>query len=229
METLVFGRYYVVLNAADLFALTTSPLLHERFVCRSEYVAPALRLCVSSAKFADVANVTYPDVFDKFLQLFDLFNLDFGFWLSAGCLWTNIDFHYRLLMSTLWPLGALVVLYFTYRFAYKKANTRFGAASRAADRVYDAHVSAVLWLTFLVYSTVSSTLFQTWACEQLDDGGDYLRADYTIQCTSTKHHIFLPSRGNLSQERARLGWEESDTTATLLFRQPNVPDHTQLG
>ncbi|CAN0412863.1 unnamed protein product, partial [Hapterophycus canaliculatus] len=45
----------------------------------------------------------------------------------------------------------------------------------------------LLLLTFLVYSSVSSTVFQTFACETLDDGIEYLRADYRIHCSDAKH------------------------------------------
>lgn len=100
---------------------TFSPT-HDLFVFHPDHYAPTLRLCVSRAKFADVANTRF-------------------------------------------------------------VGTRPRAKERASGTVYDAHFSAVLWLTFLVYSTVSSTLFQTWACKQLDDGGDYLRADAPVPST----------------------------------------------
>ena len=261
---------------------------HQLFVTALIFHAPSLRVFVSRAQFADVANVTYPDVYDRFLQIFDLVNLDLGFWLSAGCLWTGADFHHRLLVNTLWPLGALAILATTYYgFALKKAkrdnrdnpddnntpssqitqgalgsfqhtpsrsekvvesagpkrecrrrgrkesaggassapsvvtssgrdqadptraqgaqaaataDARSGAANdavsrKALKRVTNVHVSAVLWLTFLVYSTVSSIVFQAFACDKLDDGGDYLRADYRILCTSAKHRAFMVYSG----------------------------------
>ena len=40
-----------------------------------------------------------------------------------------------------------------------------------------------LWLTFLVFSLVSSPAFQAFNCEALDDGHSYLRADYSQACT----------------------------------------------
>lgn len=44
-------------------------------------------------------------------------------------------------------------------------------------------------MTFLVYSSVSSAVFQTFACETLDEI-EYLRADYRIRCTDAKHKAF---------------------------------------
>ena len=48
----------------------------------------------------------------------------------------------------------------------------------------------MLLLTFLVYSSVSSIIFQTFAYDGLDDGNIYLRADYRIQFDSPKHEAF---------------------------------------
>lgn len=40
-----------------------------------------------------------------------------------------------------------------------------------------------LWITFLVFSLVSSPAFQAFNCESFDDGRSYLRADYSLVCT----------------------------------------------
>lgn len=52
-------------------------------------------------------------------------------------------------------------------------------------------LAALLLLTFLVYSSVSSVVFQTFACETLDDDVKYLRADYRIQCTDDTHKVYV--------------------------------------
>ena len=56
--------------------------------------------------------------------------------------------------------------------------------------IWNKYVSLVLLLTFLVYSSVSSVLFMSYACEDLEDGKNYLRADYRIECDSPKHIAF---------------------------------------
>ncbi|CAN0497746.1 unnamed protein product [Laminaria digitata] len=48
----------------------------------------------------------------------------------------------------------------------------------------------MLLLTFLVYSSVSSILFQMFACDDLEDGKNYLRADYRVECDSSQHSRF---------------------------------------
>eukprot|EP00752_Nemacystus_decipiens_P006539 g5890.t1 len=391
---LLFALALVVLIGA-IHLVSTEP--EESFLCRNhlcrccKHVGKKNRSLLASFKivivvwqivtqFSDVANVAWPGPFEWFLRLVDVINLDVGFVLSAGCVWTGFDFHDRLLLVTLWPLVALAMLWASYRFAKARieadktrpsssptssaatpsladpaatarsseagnnpagepaslqgaasaggaeddvktdeekgeGETGFGgeaekgSAGAAAEtaarglaggekaalekarwgqgghlpreprptatdgpqrrkpprtaqpaenpaedkigkgpeekserkvdvpcdgdgtdddpsgrdappnpaqggagakepekqdngtrsvgpsglrRVKNSHISAALFLTFLVYSTVSSTLFQAFACDdELDDGGDYLRADYRIQCTSTKHRLFM--------------------------------------
>ena len=139
-------------------------------------------MCAACRQFAAVANVTFPHVYQRFLDALDVFNLDLTLMLSVGCV-VDIDFHDRLLVSTITPLVALVFMAGTYA----AATTINKGAHDALQVIWNKHVSLVLLLTFLVYSGVSAALFKTFACEPLDDGNIYLRADYSIQCDSPKH------------------------------------------
>ena len=112
-------------------------------------------------------------------------NFDVGSVLAAGCLWSGVDFHGRLLVSTLGPLVAIGFLAVTYLIAVRR-----NSSESASEKIRHKHLTALLLLTFLVYSSVSSVVFQTFACETLDDGIEYLRADYRIHCTNAKHKAF---------------------------------------
>ena len=133
-------------------------------------------------QFSAIANVTYPDIYQKFLDGLDIFNFDFSWILSAGCV-MDIDFHDKLLMVTITPIVSLAFLACTYTAASWKNRENYEVLVKIQDR----HVSMVLLLTFLVYSNVSSVLFKAFSCEHLDDGKYYVRSDYSIQCDSSKH------------------------------------------
>ena len=45
--------------------------------------------------------------------------------------------------------------------------------------------SGCFFLIFLVYPGCSSAVFQTFICDQLDDGSSYLRVDYSVQCSES--------------------------------------------
>ena len=131
-----------------------------------------------------MANVTYPGVYQTFLNSIDVINLDIGFVVSAGCLWAGIDFHDRLLASTIWPLVALGLLGVTYTVALRRKSA---SCEMVREKIRNKHLSLMLLLLFMVYSSVSSTVFRMFACDPVDDGNSYLRADYRIMCTDAKH------------------------------------------
>lgn len=132
-----------------------------------------------------MANVTFPDVYQRFLDVVNILNFDMLWIPSAGCV-VDVGFHGRLVVSTGGPLFALVLLAVTYTIA-KRRNS---GSEAALQRVYHKHVSMVLLISFLVYSSVSALVFETFACDGLDDGEEYLRADYRIKCNSSKHKAF---------------------------------------
>ncbi|CAM9531970.1 unnamed protein product, partial [Laminaria digitata] len=134
-------------------------------------------------QFDAVANVTYAGVYGQFLDgIASLISLDLGLVLSAGCMVTT-DFHDRLIISTLGPLVALGALGLSFQVATRKNH----GSQEALQTVRRKHFSMALLVTFLIYSSVSSTVFRMFACETLDGGKEYLRADYTILCTGAKH------------------------------------------
>lgn len=133
-----------------------------------------------------MANVTYPGVYGRFLSSIDFLTFDLGMLFSAGCLVEGIDFHDRLLISTLGPILVTALLGVTYGIASVRTRNVGGSLRKVRGK----HASALLLLTFLVYSSVSALVFSAFACERLDDGFIYLRADYTIECDSPTHKAF---------------------------------------
>lgn len=115
----------------------------------------------------------------------DFLNFDLSWVISVGC-FLDVDFHDRLLWTTIAPIATMGLLEGTYTIAVR----RHGQSSQTAIRnAQHKLVSMVLLVTFLIYSSTSSTVFQMFACEKLDDGKRYLLADYSIECDSFKHKV----------------------------------------
>ncbi|CAN0027451.1 unnamed protein product, partial [Sphacelaria rigidula] len=162
-------------------------------------------------QYADITSVEFPAVFERFLSYVDLVNLDLGWVLSATCL-VDVNFYGRLLLTTLAPLALLCVLGCTYLVARDRvvraarlptanggihlSNDGFGegnmSESRALSVVNTKHMGVLMTLTFLLYSTVSTIVFETFECDHLDELGEsYLRADYHIVCYTPKHNKYM--------------------------------------
>lgn len=61
---------------------------------------------------------------------------------------------------------------------------------QAIGVVQRRHLSLALFVLFVVYATVSYTIFQTFVCDTLDDGNSYLRADYSLTCSTGLHTAY---------------------------------------
>lgn len=126
------------------------------------------------SQFSLVTNTTYPDIYERFIDIVGSigFNLDWIMGLSCDL---DTDFHSKLFVVTVCPMLLSFLAAVTYLFSDKSSDS------------FRRHVSFLLLVSFYVFSPVSTTLFQMFSCETLEDGREFLRADYSIQCTSDKH------------------------------------------
>ncbi len=137
-------------------------------------------------KFAAVTSVTYPSLYESFLAYVDVVNLDLAWMMSAGCL-VDTDFFVSLLVATLGPLVAAGLVLLSRACSRRRCPASDQAARSKIDR---RHASAMFWVSFLVYSSTSSIVFQTFGCDDLDTGESYLRVDHSIRCYTAKHKGF---------------------------------------
>lgn len=122
-------------------------------------------------------------MYQRFLDGVDVFNFDLALIPAVQCHF-EVDVHDRLLVSTTGPIIVIILLGGTYAVAVSR-NRR---SEMALQIVRHKHVSMVLLVTFLVYSSASSVVLEMFSCEVFDDGNTYLMADYGIDCSSNKHH-----------------------------------------
>jgi hypothetical protein len=143
-----------------------------------------------------------PLLYRDFLAWLDAIKIDFGCLLSVGCV-LQVSFYHRLLLNTLAPFGCAAVLCCTYgivRWRCKVQIVTVPAELSATDLAQSRsnrlehslakHIMVFLALTFLINSTVSTVIFQSFACDVIDAGGSYLRADYSVWFTTRTHALF---------------------------------------
>ncbi|CAM9198462.1 unnamed protein product [Ectocarpus sp. 12 AP-2014] len=133
-------------------------------------------------QFSSVVNVVYPDVYERFLSVLNVVNLNLGFILSVSCI-VDTNFYGRLVLATIGPLvmiGALAV-------AYTVARSRNRLSPAGLQAAKSKHLSIMLFVMFVLYSSVSFNIFQTFVCDTLDTGVAYLRADYSLTCHTGTH------------------------------------------
>lgn len=121
-------------------------------------------------------------------------NLDLAWIVSTGCL-IDTDFYDSLLASTIAPLVVAGLILLSRTILRRRCPANDQDMRSKIDR---RHASAVFWLSFLVYSSTSAIIFQTFACDDLDNGNSYLRVDHSVQCYTLKHKGFMWYAGVMS-------------------------------
>lgn len=158
---------------------------------RVDHASTVGHLPALSKKFSEVASVAYPKVYDSFLEYIDVFNLNLGWVLSAGCL-VNTDFVFDLLVCTIGPLIVAFLVLVLYKVTRKRCPVEDG---EARIRLYNSHGAILFCVSVVVYPTASSIVFQSFACDDLDTGKSYLRADHSLECYTAKHKIIMAYAG----------------------------------
>lgn len=140
-------------------------------------------LPLPSRQFDAIAGDVYPELYQTFVSKMKPINLDLGFVFS--CLVSN-NFYGHLDFATITPLLALVVLMGSYIIGVQRNR----CSESGMREVRHKHFAVVVCIAFFVYSPVSYRIFQTFGCDELDDGGAYLRADYSLSCLTARHRWY---------------------------------------
>ena len=158
------------------------PRQTESFLCAPHVLSLFVHPSSCPHQFDTITGRVYPELYESFVSKMSPINLDMGVVLSYSCMITT-DFYDHLLVASISPLVALVVLVGSYWVA-KKRNHASAPAMLAA---LQTHQAAAMFVAFFVYSPASYRIFQTFACDELDDGKTYLRADYSLRCSDSRH------------------------------------------
>ena len=108
-------------------------------------------------------------------------NVDIFTFLEVGCIMGN-SYYKTLVFTTLMPIAVAVSI-----FVIAYLNTRMGPDD-SKKAIWDTAIAVFLGWTFVIFSTVSTCIFQTFLCKQYgDDPIRYLVMDPTINCDSPEH------------------------------------------
>lgn len=171
-----------------MFTWYTPRRTHDDPCQPHNFAVPPLPLCSPTCftcQFAEFAGKVYPDEYEAFLSNLAFVNVDIGFIFSNACI-LSLDFYDKLVIATVGPMVLLLALACTFVIA----TIRNQNSEIAGLRVKDKHLSIILVIIFFVYSSVSFTIFQTFVCDRLDDGVSYLRADYSLTCSTKTYTAY---------------------------------------
>jgi hypothetical protein len=143
-------------------------------------------------------DVEFPGSFTSFLKAFSVFNLNVIAVVPFSCTnhYTYID---KLVASTLFPVALTLLLALLWLLEAGWQATRSSwndsRVQQQLDALRDQYLTYFFFLTYLVLPSVSTTIFQTFLCTNVDPRGEdndaydsYLIADMSISCTSPYYY-----------------------------------------
>ena len=137
------------------------------------------------SQYEHVLQVRFPPVFEQFGRwVSSVANLDALKLVSFGCI-VKTDYHLKLLYSTLTPiiLSLLIFLYYRLNLPHLGGDEKF--------HHLDTCMAFFLAQTYLIFASVSTTLFKTFQCDRYgDDSKFYLVEDHQVDCNSPKHKFY---------------------------------------
>ncbi|GMI40345.1 hypothetical protein TrCOL_g12999 [Triparma columacea] len=134
-----------------------------------------------------VLGVRFPPVFENFARSVSRFaNLSFIHVARVDCM-MDVNFYTSLLTMTTAPIAAgLLVVFISFTYTkFARLN-----AQRRGDVVRDT-VAVLLTLSYLVFASVSTIIFETFNCKTFSDNPTlFLVADQSVSCETTTHKLW---------------------------------------
>jgi NADH:ubiquinone oxidoreductase subunit 6 (subunit J) len=173
------------LNAIQRLALVKEDKKHwaNRIKTKFKILASFYQIV---SQFESILNVRYPASFERFGRLMSKFaNLDALNITKMGCI-VHTNFYHKLVVSTIGPICASVSI-FVIMFVLKvRSKTHEDKQS-----IIDSAVALFLALTYMVFASVSTTIFDTFNCKNFgDDPTEYMMSDQSIDCGTVQHKLF---------------------------------------
>jgi len=123
--------------------------------------------------------VAWPPAFAQALDLLSIFSFDLG---VLGGILCHVDYgFYDLLFgSTMLLLGMVLAIWLVYFFL-----RRLATGSHGHSELYQRAMYVAVYLCLFAYPVVSVRVIDTFGCHEVE-GVSYLRADYSIECYTSR-------------------------------------------
>jgi IPT/TIG domain/Tyrosine-protein kinase ephrin type A/B receptor-like len=135
--------------------------------------------------------IQWPTRFKEFILWLDMFNVDFILvqGSSADCL-NGVDYYRKYLTIAMMPIIIFVVISLIYlvpRYFGLCCYKHMGRAERTLSTL--RFWKMFLYLLFLIYPSVSSTVLRLYVCKDIEDKS-YLLADLSVECYTDQWTYF---------------------------------------
>ena len=140
-----------------------------------------------TAGLTALLSVDFHPAFNSFLDVMAYFTFGFFTTIDLGC-YFSYNFYTAMRVSTLVPPGIMVLIDIFLKF-----KSFLAVRANSVSPSYSYKVRNVdrkrffLYISFFVFSTISTQVFQTFVCEEFEDGKSYLVVDSNLECYTPQH------------------------------------------
>ncbi len=177
-------------SSMSSFRIIFSGLSSQRLLGRIKIYLTLFQVLLA---LPSVLRLDYPSSFTSMTNIVSIVNLNhLGEDLGLTCVRQDYDYVDLLIIETLYPLVAIVLLLSIGKFHAFIVRMREDNTSKS-NSLYSQYFFVMLWFTYLILPGVTSAIFQTFEClnvdpDEVEDGDDYYMAsDYTISCSSSRY------------------------------------------
>ena len=146
--------------------------------------------CQTIFQFNDITTAVdreaeYPEPARGFINSLSFSFFDIALYIPPSCVQHGANFYDKLLWATVLPiiLVCFIVFVFLVQILYDRA--RHGAIKdrQTIRRLWASHVNVIMVLLYLILPSVSTIIFNTFVCQQID-GKLHLSSQLTLTCES---------------------------------------------
>ena len=138
------------------------------------------------SQFENILQVRFPPIFENFSrQLGEIFNFDFLSMVKVGCI-VDTNFYTRLLVTTITPIVLSLII-----LAFSRLKMSCAKSEEIKRQIRNRSIGMFLVITYMVFVSVSMTIFSTFGCRTYGDNQErFLALDQSISCDTYKHKVY---------------------------------------
>ena len=130
-----------------------------------------------------VFSIPYPSFYESSLAIIGgIVSIELPQVMPLACIYPWFNLYALLLLKTIGPLFGAALLRFLGAFLDVLACRASESRRRIITSLKQSSTDAIFFMLFLIYPSVSSTIFSVFVCQELPNGDSYLRLDFTIRC-----------------------------------------------
>ena len=191
----IFASVCVVLFLSVLFVVvkTKTHTEDDDTATVMDHITGEVSILISWAQVVSAVTVTFnsvswPEDFSGASQTIGFVNLDLSFLLPYASCNMSLSYAWKLLIHASTPVACVLTTKFATFVAIKLSNNKSQTSTEAKEN--KGH-SIFLTLLLLLYPSLTTKIFTSLRCFNVEGVGEMLERDFSIECWKDEHALYI--------------------------------------